>query len=101
MAKTQENFTCVNSPVFLKVDCRPEASLADLALVVPHPCVDLVVDGQRVFPGKLFSAELALERFLVGVDGGVVVAQVGVLAEVAAALLTLERLFSFKRKNSF
>jgi len=89
--------TSVNSPVFLKVDRCPEASLADFAFVISDTGVDLVVDCQRIFARKLFSAEFTLKGLLVTVDRGEVVAQIRILAKVPAALLTLEWFFSFKQ----
>ena len=88
--------TCMNSSVLLQVDGSPEASLADLALVIPEAGVNLLVNGEGILSRELLAAEFALVRFLVRVDGRSVVVQVRVLPEIAAAFFALERLLAWK-----
>ena len=56
--------TSVNSSVLLQIHLGPESLVAELTLEVAITGVNLAVDVQREFPGKVFAAKFALVRAL-------------------------------------
>ena len=84
----------VGTSVRLQVDGRAKALAANGAYMWAYPGVDVPVEGERIFAGKGFAAELALEQLRLGVYGRSVTLQIAQLSERLVAIRTLKRTFT-------